>query len=123
MTDIETLSAAIRAALTPDLIRPKYRGHDNNPMYGHCYVASEALFHMLGGWGSPYQAVRGKDETGDVHWWLEHKITGHRYDVTADQFYSIGRKPPYANGRAGPFLTKQPSKRAQIVLERVKAAL
>lgn len=116
----DELSNAIRAVLTPDLVRPKYRGHADNPMFGHCYVATEALFHFLGGLDSDYRAVRGKDETGDVHWWLEHKITAERYDITADQFYSVGRAPPYAAGVPGPFLTKQPSKRAQLVMTRVK---
>jgi hypothetical protein len=123
MKNIPELSAAIRTVLTPDLIRPKYRGHASNPMYGHYYVASEAMFHLLGGWGSPYQAMRGKDETGDVHWWLRDTDDGSIIDVTADQFTSVGKLPPYANGRAGPFLTKQPSKRAQVVLDRLRTRL
>jgi hypothetical protein len=110
---------AIRAALTPELVRPKYRGHPENPMFGHCYVASEALYHLLGGPASGLQSYRGKDDTGDVHWWLEDRLTGECLDVTADQYLSVGKKPPYAAGRAGPFLTKEPSKRARIVIDRV----
>ena len=116
------LMAAIRKVLTPDLVQPKYRGHPENPMFGHCYVASEALYHMLGGKVAGYQSYRGKDDTGDVHWWLEDTLTGHRYDVTADQYLSVGKRPPYAAGRAGPFLTKKPSRRAQIVIDRVHSA-
>jgi len=38
----------IQAALTPDLLKAQYRGSDI-PYYGHCYVAAEALYHLLGG--------------------------------------------------------------------------
>ncbi len=113
------LADAIRAALTPDLVRPKYRGHPENPMFGHCYVASEALFHLLGGRATNYRPYHGKDDTGDTHWWLEDTLTGFRYDVTADQYLSVGKKPPYDAGRMGTFLTKEPSKRARVVMSRV----
>jgi hypothetical protein len=111
---------AICSALTPDLLRPQYRGHSDNPMYGHCYVASEALFYLLGGRDQPFRPCRGKDDTGNVHWWLEDPLSGERLDVTADQYHSVGKTPPYATGRFGPFLTKEPSKRARVVIERVK---
>ena len=122
MGSVSELMDAIRAALTPELVRPKYRGHPENPMFGHCYVASEALYHLAGGRASGLQAYRGKDDTGDVHWWLEDRLTGHRYDITRDQYLSVGKKPPYDAGRAGPFLTKLPSKRAQVVIDRVQAS-
>lgn len=113
------LADAIRAALTPDLVRPKYRGHPENPMFGHCYVASEALFHLLGGRATNYRPYHGKDDTGDTHWWLEDTVTGFRYDVTADQYFIVGKKPPYDAGRMGTFLTKEPSKRARVVMDRI----
>ena len=42
-----------------------------------------------------------------------------RYDVTADQYFIVGKKPPYDAGRMGTFLTKEPSKRARIVIDRI----
>jgi len=33
--------------LSDDLRRPPWKG-DPNPLAGHCYVASEALYHLLG---------------------------------------------------------------------------
>ena len=88
-------------------------------MFGHCYVASEALFHLLGGRASDYRPFHGKDDTGDTHWWLVDTFTGARHDVTADQYYSVGKTPPYDAGRMGTFLTREPSKRARIVMERL----
>ena len=51
--DMRPMTKAIRKALTPDLLHEPYRsrvqaGHCD-PMTGHCYVASEAAYHMLGG--------------------------------------------------------------------------
>lgn len=37
----------IQSALTDELLREKYRS-DVHPLYGHCYVATEALYHLLG---------------------------------------------------------------------------
>jgi hypothetical protein len=119
METVDEIIPKIRAVLTPDLLRPKYREHVSNPMYGHCYVASEALYHLLGARSSPFRPYHGKDDTGDVHWWLENTLTGHRYDITADQYYRVGKKPPYDAGRLGSFLTEAPSKRARIVMERI----
>ena len=107
----------IQTALTPDLLKPEYRRRWNpdNPMYGHCYVASEVLYHMLGGSESGWNPWHGRDENGVVHWWLQRRYV--RLDPTADQYQD--RDPPYENGRRGAFLTKAPSKRARIVMERI----
>jgi hypothetical protein len=103
------------AALTDDLRKPKYRGNPN-PMAGHCYVASEALFHLLGGQASGWVPHNIKHEN-DQHWYLKHRTTGAILDPTASQF----RTPvPYEHGRGKGFLTKLPSKRAQEVIDRVK---
>ena len=122
-SDTKALANAVRAALTPDLLRPAYRGHADNPLYGHCYVASEALFHLLGGRDSGYSPCFGKDDHGVTHWWLEDPLTGDRLDITADQYYSVGREPPYAARKSGGFLTNEPSKRARIVMSRVHPPL
>jgi hypothetical protein len=117
----EDLIAKIRAVLTPDLLKRPYRGDNaTNPMFGHCYVASEALFYLLES-REDYCACRGRDERGIVHWWLVNKTTNQIHDVTADQYLSKGLVPPYELGKRSGFLTKAPSKRCKIVLERVKA--
>jgi hypothetical protein len=121
--DVTALIDAVRSVLSPDLLKPQYRDHPDNPMYGHCYVASEALFHLLGGRASNWRPYRGRDESGVMHWWLQMTASpGGLLDVTADQYYSVGKTPPYAVGRMGTFLTLEPSKRARTVIDRVADA-
>lgn len=115
----EVMLANVRLALTPDLLKPEYQGHSDNPTYGHCYVATEALFHLLGGYRSAFRPQFGRDNKGIVHWWLRDKKTGEILDPTVTQYTSVGREPPYAVGRNGGFLTREPSKRACIVMRRV----
>ena len=110
----------IKSSLTPDLLKPAYRAKNkNNPMYGHCYAASEAAYHLFAK-DESFFPMRGRDEEGVCHWWLEN-VAGDRLDITVDQYTSVGRVPPYANGKRGGFLTKEPSQRAAEIIRRVKA--
>lgn len=110
------LAEHVVGSLSDDLRKPKYKGHENN-LAGHCYVASEALWHMLGGPESGWvpQTIRHENDT---HWYLKHKDTGKILDVTAGQFKT---KVPYDKGRGCGFLTKEPSKRAKELITRIKA--
>lgn len=86
----------IRRKLTPDLLTPKYRfENQTNPTYGHCYHSSQALFYLMN--TNELVPMCGKDYRDDYHWWLQNgdKI----YDVTAEQYYSVGKLPPYENGK------------------------
>jgi len=116
---MKKLEEAIVASLTPDLLKPLYREQNKtNPMFGHCYVASEAFYHLINE-KDIFHPFHGKDESGIVHWWI---LDGHEkkfIDLTADQYYSVGLVPPYKNGRRGSFLTNDPSKRCHVVMERV----
>jgi len=91
-------------------------GRDDNPMAGHCYVASEALYHLLGGKESGWYPMRMRMPDGIVHWWLANS-DGDVLDPTHDQF---DNHPNYTDGRSGGFLTREPSKRAQELINRVK---
>lgn len=114
-SDISGAIQAVRSVLTPDLLKPSLRNSDH-PYYGHCYVAAEAVYHLT---GCTLEVWRAKDNEGIVHWWLKDAL-GNRYDPTSDQYYDRGKEPPYDSGRRAAFLTgNQPSKRCQIVLERV----
>lgn len=106
----------IQAVLTPDLLKPEWRAKwsPTNPLYGHCYAASEALYHLLGGKEAGWVPVYARH-----HWWLENRNTGTRLDPTVEQYK--GKAPPYKHGVRKGFLTKQPSKRAQIIIDRVRA--
>ncbi len=114
------LIANIRKSLTPELLKPRYRKLKQRNRYtGHCYVASEALYHLLGRKRSGFvpQVIRHE---GSTHWYLKHSATGKIRDLTCKQF----RTPvPYKKGRGKGFLTPKPSKRARIVMKRVRRAL
>lgn len=105
--------------LTDDLLAPKYRKMKkkaNVPAtFGHCYVASEVAYHMLGGkeegWTPHF--IR---HLGQSHWFLKHK-SGFILDLTYNQF-----KTPidYSESRGTGFLTKEISKRGKKLLIRIK---
>ena len=117
----ERYIALIQNVLSPDLLKPEYRELNiGNPMYGHCYAATEALFHLIGGLDSGWFPVRGKDENGITHWWLQNQ-EDLIADPTAEQYISKGLTPPYPNGVRGGFMTgyDNPSKRATIIMQRV----
>lgn len=95
-----------------DLRRPPWRGSDR-PTAGHCYVASEVLYHALGGREAGY-TVWGMVWEGSQHWWLRApadrlQFPNHLIDPTWDQFDAY---PDYTLGRRRSFLTNAPSKRA-----------
>ncbi len=86
----------IRRNLTPDLLTPKYREENvSNPTYGHCYHSTQALFYLMN--TDSLVPMSGKDYRGEYHWWLQdgEKI----YDLTAEQYYSVGKIPPYHSGK------------------------
>lgn len=106
------LMSLVHLALSDDLRHKGYRG-DPNPLRGHCYVASEALYHLLG--RDSYIPTRAR-LCGETHWWLRHQ-DGDVLDPTAAQF-----SEPffYEKGVGGGFMTRQPSRRAQVVIDRVR---
>ena len=119
--DLIPIIERIKNNLTPDLLKKEYvEENETNPMFGHCYVATEALYHSI-----PkdirynYSSVCGKDEDGITHWWIENKQTGEIYDITGEQYYSQGKTRPYHKGRRNPFLTTLPSKRCRLLLDRL----
>lgn len=104
----------VRSCLSDELRKSPWRGSDNG-VAGHCYVACEAIYHTLGGKDAGWTPQTIRHE-GGPHWFLRHE-DGTVVDPTADQF----RTPvPYDEGRGCGFLTKQPSARAQKVLDRLE---
>ena len=99
--------------LTDDLLKPEWRNKPGrNKWSGHCYVACEALFHLSGKTLKPHVITH----EGGTHWFLK-TVNGLVIDPTAKQFKT---PVPYENGRGCGFLTKQASKRCQILLARCK---
>jgi len=119
--DIGKIVDDIKTHLSSDLLKKEYvEENETNPMFGHCYVASETLWYLIPHtirWA--FSPVCGKDEDGITHWWVENKQTGEIYDITGDQYFSKGKTPPYENGKRASFLTNKPSKRCSVLLDKM----
>ena len=120
--DIPKLINDIQSVLNDYLLTAKYAQLPRqSKTEGHCYAASEALYHMLGGKTAGYvPQVASFIENNEklTHWWLKNQ-DGKIFDPTAEQFTAIGQKPPYELGKGAGFLTKLPSKRASTIIKRV----
>jgi hypothetical protein len=118
------LIARIQSVLSPNLLHLDWK-EMAHPMAGHCYHASEALYHLYGkdhGFTPAHVEVYMGNLWGWVgHWYLYKGRHKSRIilDPTAAQFGKI--HIPYDEGRGCGFLTKQPSKRACEVMRRLKA--
>lgn len=103
----------------------------DHELAGHCYVASEAFFHLTGGydrWQVERTVVTVPEpgptggEVEYTHWYLRNRDSGEVADLTYDQFvtYTHGDvEIPYDEGTATGFMTDDPSKRAQRVIDAV----
>lgn len=115
MRDRDAIVRAVQDALTPDLLKPRWRKlveAGAHPHTGHCYVATEAIYHLLGGRNSGWAPTFISHE-GSPHWFLRRGTDV--LDATSSQFAT---PVPYHQGIGKGFLTAQPSKRARIVMER-----
>jgi hypothetical protein len=113
--------AYLQDALTEcdDLRHPEYRGNAN-PFAGHCYVASEALYHLGArdaGFTPRVASCISPEGKRVTHWWLEN-VNGSRFDPTWSQFDLDTLRTLYAVGRGCGFLTVEPSKRARTLIRR-----
>lgn len=99
--------------LSDDLLKPEYRNlKDKNKYTGHCYVASEVYYHLS---GEKLKSCNIKHEDSS-HWYLVNDKS-EIIDITVGQFKTT---PNYSKGRVCSFLTKKPSKRAEILIDRIK---
>ncbi len=95
--DKELIINAIVSNLTPDLLAENRFIEENkiNPMFGHCYHSSQAFYYMI--YNHNYQPIFAfNDYRGGTHWWLQSDE--EIIDITVDQYYRVGMKPPYENG-------------------------
>lgn len=117
-----------------ELVQDYLRGNDRlrsdefdgaDGLTGHCYVASEALFHLTGGYDQWYVCRLTVDTTHherDVparvtHWFLEDRETGEIVDPTVEQFDFT---PEYECRTRTGFMTSEPSERAETVVRAVQ---
>ena len=88
--------------LSSDLLPKKWiERNSTNPMFGHCHTASACLQKLFG--SKNIKLYRALDDEGIWHWWAQ-TIDGKRIDITADQYYSEGRTPPYDRGEKASML-------------------
>ena len=89
----------VRRNLTPDLLGRKKLMYPEdlktNPCYGHCYHSSQALFYLMN--TDQLVSMSAEDYRGEKHWWLQNGE--NIYDVTAEQYYTVGKLPPYESGK------------------------
>jgi hypothetical protein len=109
-----TLIEAIQQNLSADLLLPQYR-NGTNPLAGHCYVASETFYHLAGGKEASLKPMQIKHE-GTSHWFIRDEENSQIIDITASQFQ---QSVPYDKAVGRGFLTKNPSKRAQKLIDSV----
>lgn len=109
------LGRLIRKNLTPDLLSTSWRKRLTgiSKTEGHCYIASEAYYHLVGGREAGFKpCVISKDDW--THWFVMDK-SGNIHDVTRSQFKG---RPPYELARGSGFLTRKPSRRAQALIDK-----
>jgi hypothetical protein len=97
------------------LRRAEYQGR--GPYVGHCYVASEAVFHLAREVGVALKPMFVRHESSP-HWYLLYNE--EPVDLTFDQFST---PVDYGKGRGKGFLTKEPSSRARALIELVRNRL
>jgi len=101
-SNLKLVIQSIEKNLTPDLLPKKWiERNSTNPMFGHCHTASACLQKVFG--TKNIKLWRGLDDEGIWHWWavdLNNKLI----DITADQYTSRDRVPPYDNGQKSSML-------------------
>ncbi len=107
--------------LTPDLLPKKWVERNSmNPMFGHCHTASACLQKLFG--SQNIKLYRALDDEGIWHWWAVTKEK-EIIDITADQYYSQQRTPPYGTGEKASMLGFDYRKRVLKLLDIVSKEL
>lgn len=113
---MDTTFEEIRGILRnrPDLRKDEYAPDEDetvHPLYGHCYVATEAYYHAK---KDDYDelSVYHVSHAGTTHWFLKDS-QGNIIDLTKEQFDT---EPNYSEATKGFFLSSEPSNRTQEIL-------
>ena len=119
--NLKLVIGVIKRNLTPDLLPKKWIERNNtNPMFGHCHTSSACLQKIFG--SKNIKLWRGLDDEGIWHWWAVD-LEGKLIDVTADQYTSQGRKPPYDVGEKSSMLGFDYRTRVLTLLDKVSKEL
>lgn len=103
--------------LSDDLLKREFLLIKNrNKFTGHCYVATETLYHLLDD-NEKLNYVPAILKINNItHWFLKNKNTDEIIDITKEQF---NFELDYSKSRNCFFLTKTPSKRSQTLINRI----
>jgi len=119
--NLKLVIGVIKRNLTPDLLPKKWIERNNtNPMFGHCHTSSACLQKIFG--SKNIKLWRGLDDEGIWHWWAVD-LNGKLIDITADQYTSQGRKPPYDVGEKSSMLGFDYRTRVLTLLDKVTKEL
>jgi hypothetical protein len=120
---ISMIISKIRKNLTPDLLKGRWETSPDDGVSGHCYVATEALYWLVGkqlGF-KPYVLSHSTcpellDE-GETHWFLMKDDMV--LDATADQFKG---RIPYVLGKPNGMMNHPEggSQRAQVLIKKIR---
>ena len=89
------------------------------PYTGMCYAASEAYYHLAGGKAAgltPVHMAEPDGGTEERHWALR-RSDGRIIDLTVEQY--DGLLPDYEQAKGCGFLTREPSARARMLIEKL----
>lgn len=115
---MHSLVKQIISNLSDDLLSSRYRKlktKNSAATFGHCYVASECAYYLLGGKNKGWKPQFIKHEDSN-HWFLLNN-DGTILDITANQFKTT---PDYSKAKGIGFLTNKPSKRCLELLKRIE---
>ena len=91
--DLDMVIKLIKDNLETKFVPTKFRENNlGNPMFGHCYHATQALYYFFA--HANLKAMSAKCEgPAEVHWWLQDGDT--IIDATAEQYDILDFNLPY----------------------------
>ena len=95
--DLNNVTKLIQNNLELKFCPPQFREMNlGNPMFGHCYHSTQALYYFFK--DANLKSMSAPCDVAGQHWWCED-VDGNITDITSDQYYSVGKKPPYDKGK------------------------
>lgn len=118
--NLKKVTELILKNLSSDLLpRSWLDKNEVNLTFGHCHNSAGCLYKIFG--PKAVNMYRGFD--GEIyHWWVQDKA-GKIIDLTADQYYSKGRVPPYDKAERAGLLGFEYKKRVNELYRRVTIEL
>lgn len=118
--NLKKVTELILKNLSSDLLpRSWLDKNEVNLTFGHCHNSAGCLYKIFG--PKAVNMYRGFD--GEIyHWWVQDKA-GKIIDLTADQYYSKGRVPPYDKAEKAGMLGFEYKNRVKELYRRVTIEL